>query len=103
MAGQQILAAVDVDVLVIARRQQTEQLAGAALAAHSQVEPHLAHLGADLRVQGRHVGVLAHVDPLRADAPGCITEALQIRVAQPRAVADLQIGGPAEPDRGAVR
>ena len=77
----QVLAAVEVDALRVARREQAEQPAGAALAGHADVHPDLADGGADLRVERGHVGVLPHLDPLRPDAPGPVAEALQVRVA----------------------
>ncbi len=99
----QVLAAVEVDPLRVPGREEAEQPAGAALAGHPHVHADLADGGADLRVERRDARVLPHLDPLRPDPPGSVAEPLQVRVAQPRPVADLQVRGPPEPDRGAVR
>ena len=102
MRSGQVLDAVDVDLLLLAGGQDAQQPGGASLAGHLDVEPHLGHPRADLRVEGGDVGVLADHHPLRADVPRAVAEPLQVRVADPRSLPGADLDDPAEPAGAAV-
>ena len=102
VAADQVLDAVEVDALRAAGRQQAQHARRAALAGHAHVDAELADGRADLRVERRHVGVLADLDPLRAELPGRVAQALQVGVAHARAVTRHHVGGAAEPGGEAV-
>ena len=99
----QVLEAVDINVLLVARRQQSEQQAGAALAGHAQVESQLGDPRADLGVQGGDRGVAADLDALCPDVPDAIAQALQIRVADARPGLRVNRDRAPEPSGRAVR
>ena len=97
VAGDQVLDAVDVDVLRAAGGQQAQHARRAALAGHAHFDAQLGDRRADLGVQRRHLGVLADLDALRAEIPGGVPQALQAGVAHARALTRHHVGDAAVP------
>ena len=102
MIRDQVLQAIDVDVLVVSGRQQAEQQARAALPGHAKVETQLGDPRANLCVQGGDRRVGADVHPLRTDVPDRVTQALQVGVLHPRPLQCVDRHRAAEPARRAV-
>ncbi len=94
---------VDVDMLVVARGEQAEQLAGPTLARHLGIQADLGDARADFSVERRDVRVAPDHHALRTDVPGLVTELLEIGEAHLGALAGDDLDDPTEPAGGAVR